>query len=63
MTYMGINDEILYLNNNSGVRSEVDALKDDVTALETEIGSDSTTPMTGLELKPMKIVYLLSILL
>ena len=48
MTYMSISAEILYLNNNSGVKSDVDAIKDDVTALETEIGSESTTPMTGL---------------
>lgn len=48
MIYMSVNDEILYLNDNLSLRSDVDDLKNDVSDLETEIGSDATTPMTGL---------------
>ena len=45
ITYLGINDEILYLYNRE---SDLSNLENDVVDLQAEIGSESTTPKTGI---------------
>ena len=48
MTYMSISDEILYLYNNTGTSPDIEDLENDVANIKTQIGSETTTPMTGL---------------
>lgn len=48
ITYMSISDEILYLYNNSGASPDIEELENDVSNIKTQIGSETTTPMTGI---------------
>ena len=48
MTYMSISDEILYLYNNLGTSPDIEDLENDVANIKTQIGSETTTPKTGI---------------